>query len=247
MKIHYCDSAAEAGRAAAVDVAAYLREVVEQRGAARIVAATGAAQFAFLAHLVTLPLDWPRITVFHLDEYVDLPPNHPAGFRRFLEERLIDKVHPGTWAYIDGQAEPATECRRIGALIAAGPIDAAIVGVGENAHLAFNDPPADMQTDEPFLIVTLDDACRRQQLGEGWFATLDDVPRRAISMSMRQILRARKIFCIAPEARKATAIRAALEGEISPAVPASYLRTHDDVELYLDSDSAALLARRYGR
>lgn len=243
MKIRRYDSADELGRAAAADVAAYLRDVIAGRGEARIVAATGASQFVFLEHLVTQPLYWSRITVFHLDEYVDLPPDHPAGFRRYLEERLIDKVHPGTWAYIDGQADPRAECRRVGALISAAPIDAAFVGIGENAHLAFNDPPADVETDEPFLIVALDEACRRQQLGEGWFASLDEVPRRAISMSMRQILRARKIFCIVPEARKAEAVRATLEGEISLLVPASYLRTHHDVELYLDRNSAALLTR----
>jgi glucosamine-6-phosphate deaminase len=241
MNIHRYDSANELARAAAAGVAAYLRGVIEQRGEARIVVATGASQLVFLEYLVTQPLDWSRITVFHLDEYVDLPPDHPAGFRRYLEERLISKVHPGTWAYIDGQAEPGAECRRIGTLISAAPIDAAFVGIGENAHLAFNDPPADVESDEPFLIVALDEDCRRQQFGEGWFPTLDDVPRRAISMSMRQILRARKIYCIVPEARKAQAVRASLEGEISPMIPASYLRTHDDVELYLDRDSAALL------
>jgi glucosamine-6-phosphate deaminase len=182
--------------------------------------------------------------MFHLDEYIDLPPDHPASFGRYLHERLIDKVHPGTVVLIDGQNDPAAECRRIGDLVSQAPVDAAFVGIGENGHLAFNDPPADFETTEPFLVVQLDERSRRQQLGEGWFATLDEVPSRAISMSVNEIMRARKIFCMAPERRKAEAIRACLEEEVSPLRPASILRRHPDVELYLDRESAALLAQR---
>jgi glucosamine-6-phosphate deaminase len=230
---------------AARDVARYLRETIQERGAARIIVATGASQFTFLAHLVQEPgIDWPRVTMFHLDEYIDLPPDHPASFGRYLHERLIDKVHPGTVVLIDGQNDPAAECRRVGELISQAPVDAAFVGIGENGHLAFNDPPADFETTEPFLVVPLDERSRRQQLGEGWFATLDEVPSRAISMSVNEIMRARKVFCMAPEQRKAEAIRACLEEEVSPLRPASILRRHPDVELYLDRESAALLTQR---
>jgi glucosamine-6-phosphate deaminase len=183
------------------------------------------------------------MTLFHLDEYIGLPADHPASFRRYLRERLIDLVHPGTVVLIDGEAGPEAECRRLGALIGSAAPDVAFVGIGENGHLAFNDPPADFETKEPYIVVQLDDACRRQQLGEGWFAGLDDVPKRAISMSISQIMKATKIFCIAPEARKAEELRACLEEDISPLRPASILRTHPDVELYLDRESAALLHR----
>jgi glucosamine-6-phosphate deaminase len=245
MHIHYLADPEEVGAAAAQDVARYLRETIQERGEARIIVATGASQFTFLAHLVQESgIDWSRVTMFHLDEYIDLPPDHPAGFGRYLHERLIDKVHPGTVVLINGQNDPAAECRRVGELISQAPVDAAFVGIGENGHLAFNDPPADFETTEPFLVVPLDERSRRQQLGEGWFATLDEVPSRAISMSVNEIMRARKIFCMAPEQRKAEAIRACLEEEVSPLRPASILRRHPDVELYLDRESAALLSQR---
>ena len=178
------------GAAAAADAAAALREAIAARGEAHVIAATGASQFEFLEALTRTPdIDWKKTTFFHLDEYVGLPDTHPASFRRYLRERLADRVHPGTFHFVNGDApDPAAECRRLGALIAARPIDVAFVGIGENGHLAFNDPPADFETQEPYLVVELDEACRRQQLGEGWFPTLDDVPRRAISMSVAQIL-----------------------------------------------------------
>jgi glucosamine-6-phosphate deaminase len=245
MHIHYLQNGEDVGRTAASDVARYLRDVLRERGEARIIAATGASQFDFLANLVKQPdVHWSRVTMFHLDEYIGLPADHPASFRRYLHERFIDLVHPGSYVLIDGEADPEAECRRVGALIRAAPVDAAFVGIGENGHLAFNDPPADFETEEPYIVVELDEACRRQQLGEGWFADLADVPRRAISMSIKEILRARKIFCIVPDRRKAQAVRACLEEEISPLRPASILRRHPDVELYLDPDSASLLAQR---
>jgi glucosamine-6-phosphate deaminase len=245
VKIHRLESSEDVGCAAADAAAAYLRAVIAERGAARLVVATGVSQFVFLTHLVgDHSIDWSKVTMFHLDEYIGLPADHPASFRRYLRERLIDLVHPGTVVLIDGEAEPDAECGRLGALIGSAAPDAAFVGIGENGHLAFNDPPADFETTEPYIVVQLDDACRRQQLGEGWFAGLDDVPTRAISMSIVQIMKAGKIFCIAPEARKAAAIRACLEEDVSPLRPASILRHHPDVELYLDRESAALLRRR---
>ena len=171
-----------------------------------------------------------------------LPATHPASFRRFLRERIVDRVHPGTFHYIEGDApDPAAECRRLGELIRRHPIDVSFVGIGENGHLAFNDPPADFDTQEPYLVVELDEACRRQQLGEGWFPTFDDVPRQAISMSIAQVLRTDRILCIVPDARKARAVKASLQGGISPLRPASALQKHAATTIYLDPDSASLL------
>jgi len=245
MQVHRLADAEELGRTAAAHAATHLRDVLRRRGAARIVVATGASQFAFLSHLVVAPdIAWPQVTMFHLDEYVGLPADHPASFRRYLHERFIDRVHPGQVVLLDGQADPHAECHRVGALIAATPIDAAFVGIGENGHLAFNDPPADFVTVEPFLVVTLDDACRAQQAGEGWFSSPADVPTQAISMSVNQIMAAGRIFCMVPDRRKAPAVRACLEDDISPLRPASILRQHNHVDLYLDQDSAALLQQR---
>lgn len=245
--LHRLHDRDELGRVAAGDAARYLRATISNRGAARIVVATGASQFTFLAHLVQEPdLAWSRVTMFHLDEYVGVPPSHPASFQRYLQKRFVDHVHPGQTVFIDGEADPQAECRRVGVLISAAPVDAAFVGIGENGHLAFNDPPADFETKEPFIVVKLDAACRAQQAGEGWFATSDDVPTRAISMSVHQIMAARKVFCMAPDQRKAEAVRACLEEEISPLRPASILRRHADADLYLDQDSAALLSTTHG-
>ena len=170
-------------------------------------------------------IDWAKVVFFHLDEYVGLPDTHPASFRRYLRERIVERVHPGAFHFVDGDApDPVAECRRVGALLAAQPIDVAFVGIGENGHLAFNDPPADFETEEPYLVLALDEACRRQQLGEGWFARLEDVPARAISMSIRQILKSREILAVVPDRRKAPAVRDCLELPVSPARPASVLR-----------------------
>ncbi|HZU14723.1 MAG TPA: glucosamine-6-phosphate deaminase [Chloroflexota bacterium] len=236
------ETKAEAGPTMAEDVASYLHGVLERQDEARIVVATGASQFEFLDRLCRAPgIDWGRITMFHLDEYVGLPVDHPASFRRYLRERLIERVHPGTVVLIDGEADPVMECRRVGDAIRAAPIDVAFVGIGENGHLAFNDPPADFETTEPYIVVRLDEACRRQQVGEGWFGSVNDVPVEAISMSIHQIMLARKIFCLAPEERKAEAVRACFAGEVTPWAPASILQRHRDVDLYLDRESASLL------
>jgi glucosamine-6-phosphate deaminase len=179
--------------------------------------------------------------MFHLDEYIGLPQSDPASFCRFLQERLIGKTGIVDYHLLNGEEDPVEVIRRTGQALLSSPIDVAFVGIGENGHLAFNDPPADFETEEPYLIVKLDEACRRQQLGEGWFATFEDVPKRAISMSVRQILKTKQIVCIVPEARKANAVKACFEGEISPQAPASILRTHPNTTVYLDKDSAALL------
>jgi glucosamine-6-phosphate deaminase len=229
-------------RAAAGHAAHALRDAIRRRGEVRIIAATGASQLAFLDALTALHgIEWNRVEMFHLDEYVGLPLAHPASFRKYLRERLIDKTGLTRYHLLDGEADPASVAEAAGREIAKAPIDAAFVGIGENGHLAFNDPPADFDTHTPYLIVTLDDACRRQQVGEGWFASVSDVPTQAISMSIRQILEAHQIICIVPDARKAPAVKACVEGPISPMAPASILRTHGNTTLYLDRDSASLL------
>ncbi len=242
MRIKTYVDRASAGRAAADHAAAALRRTIGGRGGARIIAATGASQFDFLEALTAAPgVDWTRVEMFHLDEYVGLPLQHPASFRKYLLERLIGKVGLTNYHLLDGEADPAGVADRVGRELAREPVDLAFVGIGENGHLAFNDPPADFETDAPYLIVTLDEACRRQQVGEGWFASVADVPTQAISMSIRQILATREILCIVPDARKAPAVKACVEGDVSPMAPASILRTHPNTTLYLDRDSASLL------
>lgn len=229
-------------RAAAVHAAHALRDASRRRGDVRIIAATGASQLAFLDALTAAQgIDWSRVEMFHLDEYVGLPLDHPASFRKYLLERLINKTGLTRYHLLDGEGDAAAVAEAAGREIAKSPIDLAFVGIGENSHLAFNDPPADFTTEMPYLIVTLDDACRRQQVGEGWFASVADVPTRAISMSIRQILKARQILCIVPDARKAAAVQACVEGDVSPMAPASILRTHANTTLYLDRESASLL------
>jgi glucosamine-6-phosphate deaminase len=240
----YSDSDALA-RAAAAAAAARIRDAIAASGRARIIAATGNSQLAFLDALTRTPnLDWSRVEMFHLDEYIGLGADHPASFRRYLLERLIRPTGLMSVHLIDGGRDPIEACRAVGRAIASAPIDVAFVGIGENGHLAFNDPPADFDTDEPYLVVRLDEPCRRQQVGEGWFASIDEVPERAITMSIRQILKSRSILAVVPEARKASAVRLCLEGDISPMAPASILRTHADTTLFLDAESSALLAAR---
>jgi glucosamine-6-phosphate deaminase len=228
--------------AASAKTAAKLRDRIQQTGRARIIAATGAAQFEFLEMLTRTPqIDWSRVEMFHLDEYIGIPAEHPASFRKFLRERLINKTGITHHHLIDGDADSRDVIAKLTAEIRKAPIDLAFVGIGENGHLAFNDPPADFETDEAYIVVELDEACRRQQMGEGWFKSLDEVPRRAISMTVRQILKAQEIIAIVPEARKAKAIEKCFAGEISPLAPASILRRHSNTIVYLDKDSAALL------
>jgi len=228
--------------AASREAAARIRDAIAARGRARIIAATGTSQLAFLDQLTREgDLDWRAVEMFHLDEYVGLPAEHPASFRKYLRERLIQPAGIEHVHLIDGSADPHEVCEALGRELAAQPVDVAFVGIGENGHLAFNDPPADFDTEQPYLVVGLDEACRRQQVGEGWFATIDEVPERAITMSIRQILKSRAIVAVVPEGRKAAAVRMCLEGPVSPMAPASILRTHQETTLYLDAESAALL------
>jgi len=234
------------GEKAAAHGAAVLRQAIQENGSANIVVATGASQFEMLAALVKADgIDWTRVTGFHLDEYIGMPMTHPASFRKYLKERFVDRLPSplAAFHYVNGENDPEAECRRLGRIIAEHPIDVAFIGIGENGHLAFNDPPADFETEEPYLVVDLDEACRRQQLGEGWFPTLDDVPTRAISMSIRQILTSAAIVCTVPDERKARAVKGAVEGPVTPQCPSSILQQHAATTLFLDSASASLLSR----
>jgi glucosamine-6-phosphate deaminase len=231
------------GQAAADHAARSLRRTLSDQGSARIVAATGASQFEFLDALIRAPgIDWNQVEVFHLDEYVGLSATHPASFRKYLLERLIHKTGITKYHFLDGDGDPQGTVKTIGAELQSKLVDLLFAGIGENGHLAFNDPPADFQAADPYLIVDLDEACRQQQVNEGWFSKLADVPRKAISMSVQQILRAKEIIVAVPDSRKAYAVKACIEGEISPMVPASILRNHSNTTIYLDTDSAALLS-----
>ena len=243
MQIHVFESKQRLGEAAAEQAARAIGDAVAARGHARVIGATGASQFEFLDALTARSdVPWDKIEFFHLDEYLGLPVTHPASFRRYLLDRLLNKVPIGTAHLLDGEADPEVVRREVGQAIAAAPIDIAFCGIGENGHLAFNDPPADFETTDPYLVVTLDEACRRQQVGEGWFPDLEAVPTQALSMSVRQILASREILCIVPDARKADAVQASLEGPVTPDVPASILQTHPQVSIYLDRFSAARLS-----
>jgi glucosamine-6-phosphate deaminase len=232
------------GRAAAERGGAAIREAIAAHGAATIVLATGISQFEMLAHLVALPdIDWRCVTAFHLDEYVGLSARHPASFQGYLRQRFaIPLQGAAAFVAIDGTAtDPQAEADRLGALIAVRPVDVCFAGIGENCHLAFNDPPADFRTEAPYIVVELDDACRRQQFGEGWFPTLADVPTRAISMSIRQMLKSALIVLSVSDTRKAVATRDALEGDVTHLHPASILQRHPNTAIFLDRPAAALL------
>ena len=228
--------------AAAAQAATTVRHSIRERGFARIIAATGASQFEFLEALTQAPqIDWQRVELFHLDEYLGIPITHPASFRKYLLDRLINKVGIIRHHLLNGEQDPAQTIAQVTRELRKSPIDVAFVGIGENGHLAFNDPPADFQTDKALALVTLDAACRRQQVGEGHFSSIDDVPAQAVTLTIPALLAPRHVLAVVPEARKAQAVKSALEGPLTPACPASILRTASHVTLYLDRDSAALL------
>jgi glucosamine-6-phosphate deaminase len=233
------------GKAAADHAAREIREAIRRNGSARIIAASAASQFEFLEALVQSEgIDWPRVELFHLDEYIGIPPSHPASFCKFLEERLISKTGITQTHLLNGVGDTQSVIRAASEAVSSAPVDVAFIGIGENGHIAFNDPPADFETEDPFLVVALDEACRRQQVGEGWYKSIDEVPTHAISMSVLQILKAKEILAIVPDQRKAQAIKKCFDGEITPLAPASMLRTHPRASIYLDIHSAALLNPR---
>ena len=235
------------GKAAADIAARAMLEACSSTGSATLVVATGSSQFEVLAELSAVAaIPWDRVTIYHLDEYVGLAPDHPASFRRFLHERFVDRLPkpPKAFHELDGlAADPVTECRRLAEVVPTSPFDIAMIGIGENAHLAFNDPPADFDAKQPYLVVALDERCRRQQVGEGWFPSLAAVPTHAISMSVPRILATRTIVCSVPDRRKAEAVRASVEGPVTPDVPASILQRHANCHLLVDREAAGLLRR----
>ena len=231
------------GRAAAEQAATAIRRAISERGEARIIAATAASQLEFLDALTKASgIDWTKVEAFHLDEYIGIPITHPGSFRKMLMEQLVVKTGIRQYHLLAGDAaEPAAVVRQIGTQLASAPIDIAFLGIGENGHIAFNDPPADFNTEEPYIMVTLDEACRQQQVGEAWFADLSQVPKQALSMSAKQILKAKEILAVVHDKRKARAVKACFEGEISPMAPASILRSHPNATVYLDTNSASML------
>jgi glucosamine-6-phosphate deaminase len=230
------------GKAAADQAAAAIRRAIVSQGRARIVAATAASQKEFLEALTAAPgIDWRHVEAFHLDEYIGLPITHPGSFRKMLMEQLIHKTGIVQYHLLEGDGDVASVVQRESAALVSAPIDIAFIGVGENGHLAFNDPPADFETEEPYLVVELDEVCRLQQVGEAWFSDITQVPKQAISMSVKQIMKIKELIAVVPGSRKAEAIKACFNGEISPMAPASILRNHPNATVYLDKESAALL------
>ena len=243
MQISISNNTHELGKAAASTATKHILEAIHERDQANIILATGASQFEVLNQLVKASIPWEKVTMFHLDEYIGLSYDHPASFRRYLTERFLQKIDFScTYHLINGEKNPLEECQRIGELIKQYPIDVALVGIGENGHLAFNDPPADFDIEDPYIIVNLDDACRRQQFEEGWFISMDLVPQQAISMSIRQIMKSKTIVTSVPDTRKAEAVKNTIEQPVSPLFPASILRNHPQVYLFLDKFSAQSLA-----
>ncbi len=243
LRIKIFENSDTLGKAASGMVARQLHDVIGKKGHANLILATGASQFSFLGHLQKETIDWKKITVFHLDEYLGIPEAHPASFRKYLKERILEKVQPGQVHYLDGDAaDIAAEASRYEALLKDHPIDLACIGIGENGHIAFNDPPvADFDDPRLVKVVALDQACRMQQLGEGWFPSLEEVPTHALTLTIPAIMSCSRISCVVPDERKAKAVYETVKGEISTACPASILRRHPDADLYLDLYSAKLL------
>jgi len=244
MEIKITNNPVELGQTAGRSGAELIRKAIDQNGFANIILATGTSQFETLNQLIAEPgIEWSKVTLFHLDEYIGLPITHPASFRKYLKERFISKVPKLKGVnLINAEMDPVAECERLSALILAHPIDVAFVGIGENGHLAFNDPPADFETEKPYIVVELDEACRKQQLGEGWFPSLEAVPTKAISMSVKQILKSEAIICSVPDLRKAQAVKNTIENPVSNLFPATALQLHSNCTCFLDTDSASLLS-----
>ena len=245
MEIHISQDKFQLGKTAGARTAEFIRKAIKEKGSANIILATGTSQFETLNQLIAeQDIDWSKVVMFHLDEYIGLPVTHPASFRKYLTERFLSKVPSLKAAYlIQAETGAQAECDRLGDLIQRHPIDVAQAGIGENGHLAFNDPPADFETEKPYIIVSLDEACRKQQLGEGWFKTFDDVPRQAISMSVKQILKSKHIVCSVPDKRKAQAVKDCVEQPISNLFPAGILHSHTRCTLFLDTASSAMLTK----
>ncbi|MFZ2655582.1 MAG: glucosamine-6-phosphate deaminase [Victivallales bacterium] len=230
------------GRYAAWKVAGLIKDAISRQGVANIILSAGASQYEMLSELAESDIDWQKVTVFHIDEYVGIPSDHPSSFRRFLKSYFESKVALRKIHYINGDAfNPKHECCRLNKIISRVEIDVACLGIGENGHIGFNEPPADFETDKPFIMVDVDEDFRKQQLGEDWFKNIDDVPRQAITMSIRQIIKSKVIVCTVPDERKALAVKDVVEGELTELVPASILKKHRNCWMFLDEESSSLL------
>jgi glucosamine-6-phosphate deaminase len=238
MKLKIMDNSRELGREAARLAAQAINEAIAEQGLARIVLSTGASQFETLDELCALKVDWTKVEMFHLDEYIGISEEHLASFRKYLKERFTSRVSLKKVYFVDGEGEYEEKMKRLSEELGKAPIDLALIGIGENAHIAFNDPPANFEIKEPYIVVSLDEGCKRQQVREGWFPTVNDVPEHAISMSVNQIMQSKKIISAVPHAVKAQAIKQTLENDITPEIPATILKSHDDWTLVLERDSA---------
>ena len=236
MKIIISKDSKALGANAADFVAAEINKAIAEKGNARIVLSTGASQLTTIEELITRDVDWSKVEMFHLDEYVDLPETHIASFRKYLKERFINKINLKAAHLVDGTPEGIAA---LTAELRSAPIDIGLIGIGENAHIAFNDPPADFDTKEAYIVVNLNDTCKNQQVGEGWFATINDVPKQAVSMTVYQILQCKQIVSIVPYAVKADAVAGCLHNEVTNLIPATIMKGHDDFNLFVDEDSYA--------
>ncbi len=244
MKVTVAETDKELGQLAGKASAELIRQTIDRKGFANIILATGTSQFETLNQLIVEEdIDWSKVTMFHLDEYIGLPVTHPASFRKYLKERFLEKVPALNNVFlINGETDAEGQIGKLSTAITQHPIDVALVGIGENGHLAFNDPPADFDTEQPYLVVNLDEPCRKQQMNEGWFESLEDVPAQAISMSIKQIMKSAHIVCSVPDERKSEAVKNTLEQEVSNEYPASILQIHPDCQFFFDKNSARLLA-----
>ena len=242
--ITIAETAQELGLRAAAKIADLLNQAIEARGEARIILSTGASQFETMEALTQQAVDWSKVEMFHLDEYVGLPETHPASFRKYLKERFVSKINLKAVHYVDGEGDIKGKIAKLSALVKEKPVDVGVIGIGENGHIAFNDPPANFDTTDPYMVVELDDRCKQQQVGEGWFATLNDVPKTAITMSPKQIIACKHIVSAVPYAVKAEAVYNTITSKVNPMVPATLLKTHPDWNLFLDQESAAKLLAR---
>ncbi|MBO4278872.1 MAG: glucosamine-6-phosphate deaminase [Spirochaetales bacterium] len=233
----------ENGRKAAAKIAEVINSAIAEKGHARIVLSTGASQFEMFDALVKMDVDWSRVEMFHLDEYVDLPETHIASFRKYLKERFVNIVHPKAAHFVEGEGDVKKNIERLTKELRSDVIDLGVIGIGENGHIAFNDPPADFDTTDAYRIVNLDHKCRMQQVGEGWFATEDDVPRQAISMLPRQIMSCKVIVSVVPHAVKAKAVYDTITQPVNNMVPATLMKTHPDWNLFIDDEAASLLIK----
>lgn len=241
MKLIVCESQKDLGIRSADHAAALINEAIAAKGSARILLSTGASQFPFFDEFVQRDIDWSKVEMFHLDEYVGISKDHPASFNFYLTNRFVNKVNPGKYHLIDGTKNPEETIAELTALLNESPVDVGLIGIGENAHIAFNDPPADFADKNAYKVVTLAERCLEQQIGEGWFKSKEEAFKQAISMTCDRIMQCKHIISVVPYAVKAEAIAATLANDVTPDVPATLLKKHADTTIYCDPDSAALL------